>query len=148
MSPMTMALLGVLAYRTMNGKGRLADMLGTNTSGGAAGGGLGAALGGLRSGGALSGGLNDLLEKFRDSGHGDKAQSWVSSGPNAAITPEHLEEALGPERIAWLQQQTGMSKDELLQGLSTTLPDAVNKLTPEGRVPTAQEAQQMVEPAQ
>jgi uncharacterized protein YidB (DUF937 family) len=148
MSPMTMALLGLLAYRTMKGKGRLADMLGTGTAGAAAGGGgLGAALGGLLSGGALSGGLNDLLEKFRESGHGDKAQSWVSSGPNAAITPQHLEEALGAERIAWLEQQTGISKEELLQGLSQTLPETVNKLTPDGRMPTPQEAQQMVEPA-
>src|SRR5688572_14492625 len=84
MSPITMALLGVLAYRTMKGKGRLAEMLGTGQpaganpmggnagapdpraagGGGSSGGGFGGLLGGLLGGGAagglLSGGLQDL----------------------------------------------------------------------------------------
>jgi uncharacterized protein YidB (DUF937 family) len=148
MSPLTMALLGVLAYRTFQGKGRLAEMLGRkpgqpNTSGGL-GGLLGGLLGGGAAGGILSGGLSDLLKQFQQAGQGDKAQSWVAQGPNKSLSPTELEQALGPEKIAWLMQETGMSRDELLAGLSRELPETVDKLTPEGRVPTEQEAARMV----
>jgi uncharacterized protein YidB (DUF937 family) len=154
MSPMTMALLGLLAYRTYQGKGRLADMIGRKpgASGAAGGGGLGDLLGGLTGGaaagglgGLLSGGLGDLLKQFQQHGQDDKAQSWVSTGPNKPVTPREIEQALGAERIEWLTQQTGMSREELLAGLSRELPDAVDKLTPEGRVPTEQEAARLLQ---
>lgn len=133
MSPVMMAVLGLLAYRTLKGKGRLADMLGT---GGAGAGGL---LSGAMGGGLLSGGLQDLLARFKQTGHEDKAQSWVSPGPNRPIAPHELEQALGEERLQWLIEQTGLPKDQLLAGLSRELPDAVDKLTPEGKVPTEEE---------
>ena len=128
MSPVMMALMGLLAYRTLKGKGRLADMLGT---GGAAGGPL--------AGGALGGGLKDLLDRFRQGGQQDKAESWVSTGPNKSIAPQELEQSLGEERIQWLVEQTGMPRDQLLAGLSGELPDAIDKLTPNGRIPTDEE---------
>lgn len=146
MSPITMALVGLLAYKTLKGK-NLSDMLGGS---GAAGGngGLGGILGGLLGGGAtgsiLSGGLGDLLKQFQNSGKGDIANSWVSTGPNKPVSPSDLEQTLGHERIEWLMQQTGMSKDELLAGLSQELPAVVDKLTPDGRIPTDQEARRMV----
>jgi uncharacterized protein YidB (DUF937 family) len=143
MSPITMALLGVLAYRTFKGKGRLADMLG-GSQGGAGGGGLLSGLGGLLGGGAaggvLSGGLSDLLKQFEQSGQGEKAKSWISTEPNQRVEPQELEQALGSERVQWLMEQTGMSKEELLAGLSRELPEAVDKLTPDGRIPTGRDA--------
>jgi uncharacterized protein YidB (DUF937 family) len=154
MSPITMALMGLLAYRTLQGKGRLAEMLGQKPSDpGAApsSGGLGGLLGGLPGGGGLgglleglvgggaagagstiSGGLSDLLKQFQGAGHGDKAQSWIATGPNRPVSPNEVEQALGREKIAWLVQQTGMSREALLAGLSRELPTAVDKLTPEG----------------
>lgn len=159
MSPITMALMGVLAYRTLKGKGRLADMLGrkpdgapdgANPYGGnagapdprATGGGLGGLLGGLLGGGAagglLSGGLNDLLKQFQQNGQGDKAESWIARGPNKQVSPQELEQGLGEERISWLMQETGLSRAELLEGLSRELPTAVDQLTPDGRVPEPQ----------
>ena len=149
MSPITMGLLGLLAYRTFKGKGRLADMLGrSETNGASTGGGLGGMLGGLLGGGAagglLSGGLGDLLKQFQDSGQGDKAQSWVSTGPNKELSPQELEEALGNERLEWLMEQTKLPKAELLEGLSKQLPQVVDKLTPDGRVPTEKEAERWV----
>lgn len=132
MSPIMVGLMGLLAYRTLKGKGRLADLLGT---GGASGGVLGGAL----SGGALGGGLKDLMERFREGGQEEKAQSWVSKGPNKSIDPKELEQSLGEERIQWLVEQTGMPRDQLLAGLSGELPDAIDKLTPEGRIPTDEE---------
>ncbi|MEO7773532.1 MAG: YidB family protein [Steroidobacteraceae bacterium] len=152
-SPVTLGLIGLLAYRTIKGKGRLADMLGTNAPAGAPGvapagsttpdtrsgmGSLGG-LGGLVAGGGLSTGLKDLLDRFRQAGHEKKAQSWVTTGPNESIAPHELEQALGEERLEWLVEQTGMSRDQLLTGLSGELPAAIDKLTPEGRLPTDDE---------
>jgi uncharacterized protein YidB (DUF937 family) len=131
MSPVMVGLMGLLAYRTLKGKGRLADMLGTgeNATG----------TGGPLAGGTLGSGLKDLLDRFRQSGHETKAQSWVAKGPNQPIAPNELETALGEERIQWLMEQTGMPKDQLLAGLSQELPNAVDELTPEGRLPTDSE---------
>ena len=133
MSPIMMGLMGLLAYRTLKGKGRLADMFGTGTGESAGG------ASGPLSGGALGGGLKDLLDRFREGGQEDKAESWVSKGPNKAIAPQELEQSLGEERIQWLMEQTGMPKDKLLAGLSGELPDAIDKLTPNGRIPTDDE---------
>jgi uncharacterized protein YidB (DUF937 family) len=132
MSPVMMGLMGLLAYRTLKGKGRLADMLGTGQSAG------GTAANPL-SPPALGSGLKDLLDRFRQSGHEDKAQSWVSTGPNKSIAPQELEQALGEERIEWLMEQTGLPREQLLSGLSGDLPDAIDKLTPNGRIPTDEE---------
>jgi uncharacterized protein YidB (DUF937 family) len=149
MSPITMALLGLLAYKTLKGK-NLSDMFGRAAGGPAGGlggllqGGLGGLLGGGAAGGILSGGLSDLLKQFQTQGQGDKAESWVSTAQNKPIQPSELERVLGGERIAWLMQQTGMSREELLAGLSQELPQVVDKLTPQGRIPTDQEAERMV----
>ena len=140
MSPMMLGLMGLLAYRTLKGKGRLADMLGTNQPGGSAGNApAGGGLGGVLGGGSLSAGLKDVLERFRQSGHDDKVQSWVSTGANKQIAPNEIEQALGEERVQWLMEQTGLPRDQLLQGLSGELPQAIDKLTPDGRIPTDDE---------
>ena len=96
-------------------------------------------LGGILGGGALSGGLQDLLKQFQQNGQGDKADSWVSTGPNKPVTPHELEQALGNERIDWLTRETGLSREQLLSGLSQALPQAVDKLTPNGNVPSEHE---------
>jgi len=106
--------------------------------GGGQGGGLGGLLGGLGGagvGGLLSGGLSDLLERFNQSGHGQTAQSWVQPGPNQPIAPDQLEQAIGPDVLSTLTQQTGLSREELLARLSRELPEAVDKYTPEGQLP-------------
>jgi len=163
MSPMTMALLGLLAYKaikSLSGRQPSAAPAGPGTLPGTApgapnagsAGGLGdllkGGLGGLLAGGAagsvLSGGLNDLLKQLQQNGHSDVAQSWVGSGPNKPIASQDLANALGADRINALMSYSGMSRNDLLQGLSQQLPDVVDQLTPDGRVPTEQEAEQMV----
>jgi len=102
----------------------------------------GCSLGGLLGGGALSGGLKDLIDRFRQTGQEQKAQSWVSTGANQSIEPHELEQVLGEERINWLVEETGMARDQLLAKLSGELPAAVDELTPEGRLPTDDEVTQ------
>jgi uncharacterized protein YidB (DUF937 family) len=87
----------------------------------------------------ISGGLGDLLKQLQQNGHGDAANSWVGSGPNKQIAPGDLANALGADQINSLMSQSGLSRDELLAGLSQHLPDVVNHLTPDGRLPTGDE---------
>ncbi len=153
MSPLTLALIGLLAYRTFHGQGRLAQMLGASPAPGPAqpappsggiGGLLSGFLGGGSTGGVLSSGLSDLVRQFQQNGLGNIAQSWVGQGANQPVAPADLEKALGPEKIDWLARETGMPRDQLLAGLSRELPHAVDKLTPNGRIPNEHEAAQMV----
>ena len=155
MSPMTMAILALLAYKAVKHLGgnqpspspAAPPPANTGQSGGGLGGGIGDllknGLGGLLAGGAagsvISGGLGDLLKQFQQSGQGDTANSWVSSGPNKPISPNDMASALGADQINTLTSQTGLSREELLSGLSQHLPDAVNHLTPDGRLPTETE---------
>jgi uncharacterized protein YidB (DUF937 family) len=72
------------------------------------------------------------------------ANSWVSQGDNKPIAPGDLSKALGEDQISSLMQHSGMSRDELLSGLSQVLPTAVNHLTPDGRLPSEQEASRLI----
>jgi uncharacterized protein YidB (DUF937 family) len=170
MSPITMAVLGLLAYKAVKSfsgsqPGPVpAGPAGTSGPALAPGGNVGAStpssgpgglgdllkggLGGLLAGGAagsvLSGGLNDLLKQFQQTGQGDVAKSWVATGPNQAISPKDLASALGADQISTLMSTTGLSRDELLAALSQHLPEVVNELTPDGRVPTQQELSRLI----
>jgi uncharacterized protein YidB (DUF937 family) len=112
--------------------------------GGPGGGGLGSVLGGLLGGAAagsvLNGGLGQVLQDLQRSGQGRTAQSWIGRGANEDIAPDDLANALGADTISALAQQTGMSRGDLLAGLSQSLPDFVDQLTPDGRLPTDDEA--------
>jgi uncharacterized protein YidB (DUF937 family) len=159
MSPMTMAILGLLAWKAVKhltagqagaapeqapklpgnvtaslpgggGTGGLSDVLK---------GGLGGLLAGGAAGSVLSGGLGDLLNQFQQKGHGDAANSWVSNGPNKQISPGDLASALGGDQIDSLASQSGLSRDDLLKGLSQYLPNVINHLTPDGRLPNDRE---------
>jgi len=96
-------------------------------------------LGGASAGGVLSSGLGELLDRFKQSGEGETADSWVKTGPNKQCTPSQLEQAVGPEVLDTLSKQTGLSREELVSRLCRELPDAVDKYTPQGRLPTEAE---------
>jgi uncharacterized protein YidB (DUF937 family) len=148
MSPITVALLGLLAYKTLKSftsqasapavpapKPGLGDILAN---------GLGRVIAGGAAGGILGGGLNDLLHQFQQAGHGETVNSWVGNGPNRAISSNDLTKALGPDQINTLIAHSGLSRQELLDGLSQHLPEIVDHLTPNGRLPTEQELSQSV----
>jgi uncharacterized protein YidB (DUF937 family) len=98
---------------------------------------LSGVLGGAGAGGLLSGGLGQLLETFKQNGHGETAQSWIDRGPNKEISPPQLKQAIGSDVLSKLEQQTGLSQEELLARLSRELPKAVDQYTPDGRLPSA-----------
>ena len=129
--PSMTALLGLLAVAGFQNRDKLADLI-RNQSGGGSGGSAGQGA----TGGLIGGGLSELLERFRQNGHGNAADSWVSPGPNKELPPPHLESAIGPDVMAVLQKQTGLSREEIIARLSKDLPRAVDELTPDGRLPS------------
>jgi uncharacterized protein YidB (DUF937 family) len=145
--PSMTALLGLLAVAGYQNRDKLAELLGgkqgasgTATGQSGLGGLLGQLSGGLGAGGVgglLSGGLGELVERFKQSGQADKVDSWVSTGPNQQIAPSQVEQAIGPDVLETLSKQTGLSREEILARLSRELPDAVDKYTPQGRLPAA-----------
>jgi len=147
MSPMTMAILALLAWKAV--KHFSGSQSGTQPAPAPApapaspGGGLGNILAGGLGGGAASGaltcGLGDLMKQLQQGGLGDAANSWVGSGPNKQVSPDDLSKALGADQLDQVASQSGMSRDELLQGLSQYLPQVVDHLTPDGRLPTDSE---------
>ena len=156
MSPMTMAILALLAWKavkhfggsqpgaapqtappqpspnTINAglPGGLSDLMK---------GGLGGLLAGGAAGSVISGGLGDLLRQFQQNGQGEVANSWVGKGPNTPISPDDLGRALGADQLNALSAQSGLSRDELLAGLSQHLPAVIDHLTPDGRLPNETE---------
>ena len=153
MSKITMALLAFLAYKAYKGlnqpqpaqasvplpnpsreaqePGGLAGVLRTIFGGGSV------------PGPVLSRGVGNTVQDIERSGHGEIARSWVGRGQNRPISPEKLEAALGEDGIRDLLQQTGMERDELRATLSEHLPRVIDHLTPEGRLPTEQEASRL-----
>mgnify|MGYP001551855325 FL=1 len=123
LSKIAIAALGILAYKNRDKIGGVLGDLGDS---------LGVTPG---SSGPSVGGLGDLLDGFKNAGHGDAADSWVGTGPNKAIAPEHVEKAISPEVLDQLAQQTGMSRADILERLSKDIPEAVNEMTPDGKLP-------------
>ena len=153
MSKTTMALLAFLAYKAYKGLNQPQPAQAGAPSPNPGGepqepGGLAGVLrtifgGGSVPGPVLSRGVGNTVQDIERSGHGEIARSWVGRGQNRPIAPEKLEAALGEDGIRDLLQQTGMDRDELLATLSEHLPRVIDHLTPEGRLPTAQEASRL-----
>ena len=155
--PSMVALLGLLAVAGYQNRAKIAEAMGglKQQPDGAPGqnnqpaqggmlGNLGGLLGGASVGSVLSGGLRDLVERFKQNGQGQAADSWVKPGPNQQLGRDQLEQAIGPDVLNTLSQQTGLSREELLARLTRDLPAAVDKFTPEGRLPTEDEAARLI----
>jgi uncharacterized protein YidB (DUF937 family) len=86
-----------------------------------------------------SGGLQGLMRQMQKSGYGNQVQSWIGTGQNMPITPDVLAEILGQGRMSEMAQQLGMSKEDVAGRLSQALPDVVDRMTPQGRIPDDQD---------
>lgn len=139
--PSMTALLGLLAIAGYQNRDKISEMLGSIGKAGPDGQkgaipGLGGLLGNIGGpGGLLSGGLKELVDRFSANGQRDAVNSWVRPGPNKDVSADQLKTAIGPDVLAALAQQTGLSEAELLARLSRELPGAVDKYTPDGRIP-------------
>jgi uncharacterized protein YidB (DUF937 family) len=123
-SPPMNALLALLAVADFQQRGEVGEKVR-----------LGKDASAVADGAVLSSALNELVDRFRQSGQGEIAQSWVSKGPNMPVTTSQLEQAIGPELVDTLSGQTGVSREQFLARLSRELPTAVDRCTTLGRLP-------------
>jgi uncharacterized protein YidB (DUF937 family) len=144
-----LAMLGILAYQNRDKIGELlrgSDRTGLDRENPqqADGGGL---IEQITDTFGSGGGLGDILDRFRQAGSGEQADSWVRQGPNQPIDRQQVEAAIDPQTINELSTQTGLSREELLERIARDLPDAVDKMTPNGQLPGANENTKSVEPS-
>lgn len=81
------------------------------------------------------GGLGGLAQLFNKRGQGDTMASWVSTGENRSITPESVQDLLGRDGVQQVAHTAGVSDEEASHGISKVLPQLVDQLTPDGKLP-------------
>ncbi len=113
-------------------------MLGDQPGGGGAGGGQDELLRlvmSLLADNGQGGGLAGLVEKFQSAGMAEQVNSWVGAGQNLPVSPEQLQGAFGADRMSQMAERMGLSTGDLGTQLSQMLPQAVDRLTPQGQLP-------------
>jgi uncharacterized protein YidB (DUF937 family) len=81
------------------------------------------------------GGVQGIIDQFEKQGLGATVQSWISNGPNQAVTSDQVHQALNSDVLKELAAKSGLSTQDLAAKLSTILPQVIDKLTPNGKVP-------------
>ncbi len=89
-------------------------------------------------------GVGGLVEKFTKAGHGEKATSWVGTGPNTPLTGEDVVKTLGDAKVEEVAREAGISRTEAAEQLADAIPKAVDKLTPEGKLPEGEVVRELV----
>jgi uncharacterized protein YidB (DUF937 family) len=83
------------------------------------------------------GGVQGVVNEFERNGLGTTVKSWVSTGPNQPISADEVQRVLGPDLLQQLSQKSGVSVQDLSRKLAEVLPQAVDKMTPDGAIPKA-----------
>lgn len=136
--------------------GGIDDLLGGLLGGAAPGGSTGTKAGGMNMGalvGALAplvigmlknGGLQKIVQGFQQKGMGAQADSWVSTGGNAQVSGSDMRVGLGDDEVRQFAQEAGIPEDEAADVLAAVVPQVVNGLTPDGRVPSDDELEALL----
>src|SRR5580704_19336139 len=82
------------------------------------------------------GGLQNVVSQFEKNGFGDTMKSWISTGPNLPITTDQIRQALGSDKVKELAAKMGLPADKLADLLAKHLPQAIDKATPDGKLPS------------
>jgi uncharacterized protein YidB (DUF937 family) len=139
--PLIIALLALLASRYLSGKGsaqpnpagsapapRSPDPVPTSDP----------------SPGNILDGLGGLVKQFQQKGLGDTIDTWINPGANKQVSSGQISDALGPDVVDELAKRTGLSRNEVISELAKMLPNVVDRLTPDGRLPTPGELQRLM----
>jgi len=94
------------------------------------------------------GGIGGVLNRFKSTGASQQADSWVSTGSNKPVSGEQVQQALGKGEVQRIATETGMSEQEASKGIANVLPEAIDKMTPDGQVPSGDQLQQRIGMAQ
>jgi uncharacterized protein YidB (DUF937 family) len=156
--------------RMPGGMGGMPGGMGGMAGGGTGGmGGLGSILGGAMGGGGLgglggrnamlalllplamqwvqrNGGIGNVLQRANQRGYGRHANSWVGTGENEPLDPGAIDEMVGNDEVMRMSQQLGVPEQEVREGFAEILPEMVDQLSPEGRIP--EDADQVLDAGQ
>jgi uncharacterized protein YidB (DUF937 family) len=136
--PLVIALLALLASRYMSGGQKQAPAeapkLPESMPGSAQ----------EASPGSVLDGLGGLIDQFQKKGLGDVVDSWVNRGKNKSVAPDQVTVALGGDVVDELSRRSGLSRDQVVTELARMLPNVVDNLTPDGRLPTRQEIMRLM----
>jgi len=125
------SLLGSLAASMGGGGAGMASSTGAMPNAASAGGLLSAAMSMVQS----QGGLTGLLDKMRQSGLGQHADSWVAGGPNLPVSGAQLTQAVGSDAVGAVAAKLGVPAQQAGGLMAQLLPELINQLTPNGQVP-------------
>jgi uncharacterized protein YidB (DUF937 family) len=82
-----------------------------------------------------AGGVQGILSKLEASGLGDRVDSWIGTGPNKSISPDEVKQALGPDQVKEAAAKAGVSEDQAAGGIAAALPDLIDRVSPDGKLP-------------
>jgi uncharacterized protein YidB (DUF937 family) len=81
------------------------------------------------------GGLAGLVAGFQKNGLGDVVSGWISTGPNPPVTPTQVSNVLGQETLGQFAKKAGVPVSQASSLLAGLLPAAIDRLTPDGKIP-------------
>lgn len=84
-----------------------------------------------------TGGISGLVQTFKDKGLGEVVSSWISTGKNLPISSEQIQSALGHPHVQQIAQKLGISSEDASQTIAQYLPQVIDKLTPNGSLPSS-----------
>jgi len=137
--PLIIALFALLASRYFGGKG--ADQSATAKPAPAQ---IPQADPADASPGDIVDGLGGLVKQFQQKGLGSVVDSWINRGQNQDISSGQISDALGSDIVDQLARRTGLSRQEVINQLAKALPGAIDRMTPDGRLPTQGEMQRLM----
>ena len=82
-----------------------------------------------------NGGIGGVVDKFRQAGYGQQADSWVAVGENQPIGADALQQVLGSSDLGAIAAKLGMSTGSAAGGLASILPQIIDHMTPHGQIP-------------
>jgi uncharacterized protein YidB (DUF937 family) len=138
--PLIIALLALLASRYMSGSGQEASAPASGSTPRSP----APAPTSDQSPGNVLDGLGGLIRQFQQKGLGDTIDTWINTGANKDISSGQVSEALGRDVVDDLSRRTGLSRDEVVAELARMLPNVVDRLTPDGRLPTQHEMSRLL----
>ena len=103
-------------------------------------------LGGIVGAGAVNlaaafidqhGGVSGLVSQFEQHGLGGVAQSWVGTGANLPVSAEQIQKVLGSQAVSEMAAKFGLNPQDFASKLAQVLPQAVDRMTPDGVIPRA-----------
>lgn len=85
-----------------------------------------------------SGGPQGVLDKLRANGLGAEVESWLGSGSNLSLSLQQVVQVFGAELIKSMAAQLSLPTDDFGRKLAEYLPQAIDKLSPDGKLPGSQ----------